>query len=468
MKRQEGNLLAFTALAMVAMVGLTALVVDIGFTEGQHRFMQNGADAAALAAARKLANSVSPYPAGTTPIPHFFGVSNATVRATATDIAEDNQNPGMTGRTTYFNVKVEYCVAADDASYSTAPGCPSPNSWVDSATAGERVPDGTYKVRVTVTSTITTLFGGAIDRDDTTTSAQAIAVIRGVCPETVATGTAWPMTLWDQQDFGTYPDQLFMLWGSKNPPAPAGADSNWKNVIDLSPTTRWCDGIPDDYAWAKDKTTMTGLVPLGTTCTPVPSDSTKNFTGADTTWNRGAYAQDSRGSCYVGNSINPDDLATWTSATYGGTLAVGMKVPLYQQTGDGGSNVSSALYGPSNNPCSGTYFFKGVTAVDPDHPEWGHYRDVVVFTYDVPNGQGGHFYKLAGPGPYAWTDSTSGTRMGRATLVRILHFRIYDNYDGSASRIWGRVVSPVFPPDFNPALCGVGPGIYGNVVGLGS
>lgn len=468
--RQEGNLLAFTALAMVAMIGITALVVDIGFTAGQHRFMQNGADAAALAAARKLANSVSPYPAGTKPqgIPHFFGVSDATVRAAATDIADDNQNPGMTGRTTNFTVTVEYCVASSDASYSTAAGCPSPNSWVAGPTGSGRVPDGTYKVRVTVTSTITTLFGGVIGKGSTTTSAQAIAVIRGVCPETVATGNAWAMTLWDQQDFGTNPNQLFMLWGSKNPPAPPGADSNWKNVIDLSPTSRWCDGITDDYAWAQDKATMAGMVPSGTNCTPVPSDPSKNFTGTNTTWNRGAYTQDSRGGCYVGNSINPDNLATWTSATYGGTLAVGMKVPLYPKPGDGGSNVSSAIYGPANDPCSGTYFFKGVTAIDPDYPGWGRYRDVIVFTYDIPTGQGGHLYKLAGKGPFSWTDDTSGTKMGRATLVRLLHFRIYENYDSSMSRVYGRVVSPVFPPDTNPALCGTGPGIYGNVVGLGS
>ncbi len=470
-KQEDGNVMAFAALAMVVLIGMVSLVIDIGFTVGQRRFMQNGSDAAALAVARRLAENVSPYPTSESwpqGIPHFFNVSDAAVRATALDIAEQNQNPGITGRTTSFTVTVEYCVAASDSSYSTAAGCPSPNSWVASPTASGRVPDGTYKVRVTVESTITTLFGRVIGHERTTTNGQAIAVIRGVCPETVAEGNSWPFTLWDQQDFGTDPDDLFMLWGSANPPAPSGADNNWKNVIDLSPERRWCDGVPDDYEWAQGPN-MAAMVPLGTNCTPNPADPTKNFAGTSTTWNRGLYVEDSRGGCYTGDSINPDNLATWTAGTYSGTLAVGMKVPLYDQTGDGGNNVSSAIFGPSD-PCTGSYFFQGVTAVDPDHPEWGRYRDVVVFTYDIPTGQGGHFYKLTG-GPAAtplWNDNSSGSKMGRVTLMRILHFRIYESYDPAASRIYGRVVSPVFPPSDNPPLCGSGPGIYGNVVQLGS
>ena len=468
-RQEEGNLLAFTALAMVVLLGMVALVIDIGFMLGQRRFMQNGADAASLAVARQLAGNISPYPAsGPWPqgIPHFFNLSDAAANATAVDIAGRNQHSGMTGRTTSFIVTVEYCVAASDSSYSTAAGCPSPNSWVTSPTGNGRVPDGTYKVRVTVTSTITTFFGGVIGQTSTTTSGQAIAVIRGTCAETIATGDCMPFTLWDQQDFGTNPDELFMLWGSANPPAPPGVDSRWKNVIDLSPEGRWCNGVPDDYEWAQDPT-MAGMLPAGTNCTPDLSDTTQDFTGTDTTWNRGLYSQDPRGGCYTGESINPDNLATWTSTTFPGTLAVDMKIPLYPQPGDGGSNVSSAMYGP-DDPCSGTHFFKGVTAVDPDHPEWGNYRDVVVFTYDVPLNQGGHFYKLTGASTPAWTDNTSGTKTGRVTLMRLLHFRIYESYDPAASRVWGRVISPVLPPSDNPPLCGAGPGIYGNVVQLGS
>jgi hypothetical protein len=55
-------------------------------------------------------------------------------------------------------------------------------------------------------------------------------------------------------------------------------------------------------------------------------------------------------------------------------------------------------------------------------------------------------------------------------LIRILHFRIYRDYEVANSRIWGRVVSPVFPPSYDPAGCPIdslGPGIYGNIVRLG-
>ena len=470
-RRQErGNYMVITALLLTVLIGMLALVVDMGFAAGQRRFMQNGADAATLAAARMLAESVSPYPAGggRSGFPHFFGVTDKTVYDEAHLIASKNQNAGVSGRTTNFTVVVEYCVAANDNSYAPdVPGCTG--RWVTSTDSdASSPPDGTYKVRVTVSSTITSIFGGVIGHSDTVTSGQSIAVIEGVCPQTVATGNIWPFTLWDQQDFGTDPNQLFELWGSKNPPEPNGADSQWKNVLDLSPSTAWCDGQPDDYPWAADSS-MAGMVLAGTKCTRV----TPNFTGTDNTWNRDGYAPDPRGGCYTGTSSNPTDLGTWASATFQGTLAVGMKMPLFPKPGDGGSNVSGGIYGPPLGPlnaCSGTYFFNGVTAIDPAHPTWGVYRDVVVFTFNIPTGVGGHFYNL---NTKQWSDNSQGNnKMGRATLIRILHFRIYSNYDGSASRVWGRVVSPVFPPDYNPSGCpafgSMGPGIYGNVVRLGA
>jgi hypothetical protein len=147
-----------------------------------------------------------------------------------------------------------------------------------------------------------------------------------------------------------------------------------------------------------------------------------------------------------------------------------MKVPLFPKPGDGGNNVSSGIYGPAANSCSGTYFFSSGTGVDPAHTGWGVYKDVVVFTFDIPSGVGGHFYNL---NTKQWGDSSQGNnKMGRATLMRILHFRIYSNYDPARSRVYGRVVSPVFPPDYNPVGCPafgtLGPGIYGNVVRLGA
>ena len=75
-----------------------------------------------------------------------------------------------------------------------------------------------------------------------------------------------------------------------------------------------------------------------------------------------------------------------------------MKVPTYYHRGDNGNNVADAIWGTNANTCNGKYFFEGATAIDPAYPAWGPYRDVTIFAYDLPTGQGGHFYKLNGGG----------------------------------------------------------------------
>ena len=466
--------MVITALILTVLVGMMALVIDIGFAAGQRRFMQNGADAAALAAADLLSGSVSPYPvAGPWPqgIPNFFNVTDVLVRDKATEIATENQNPGIKGRTTSFSVTVEYCVAADNNSYAPqTAGCPSPNSWVASPTASGRVPDGAYKVRVTVNSTISTFFGGVIGKSSTNSLGQGVAVILGVCPQLTATGNVLPLTMWDQQDFGADPNQLFQLWSS-NPPAPNNADSAWKNVIDLSPASVWCDGRASDYDWVADPS-FAGMVPQGTNCTPNLSDSSKNFAGSSTDWNRDQYAPDLRAPACLGTSTNPDDVFMWTSALFGGTLVVGMKVPVYPHLGDNGNQIASSIWGPTPNVCTGTTFFQGLTATDPAHPTWGVYRDVSIFTYDVPAADK-DFYKINGHSNTGWINANGqSATMGRVTLMRILNVRIYQDAPHSSSGVQALVISPSFPPDYNPASCpafgGLGPGIYGNVVRLGA
>ena len=277
--------------------------------------------------------------------------------------------------------------------------------------------------------------------------------------------------MWDQQDFGADPDQLFQLWSS-NPPAPKNADSAWKNVLDLSPSTVWCDGRTSDYDWVSDPT-YADMVPQGTGCTPNLGDPTKNFTGANTTWNNSQYRPDLRAPACLGTSTNPDDIYMWTSALFGGTLAVGMKVPVFPHLGDNGNNIADSIWGTTANVCTNTYFFQGITAIDPAHPSWGPYRDVAVFTYDLPTGVGGHFYKINGNSHQPWKDSNgNGDSMGRVSLIRILNVRIYRDAPHSASGVSALVVSPAYPPGYNPPGCpnfgGMGPGIYGNVVRLGA
>lgn len=477
--------MVFTAFALVAMLGVTSLVIDLGFTFGQRRFMQNGADAAALAAAQLLGNWVEPYQKVNWPenVPVFFGINDGDVYKEAYRIAQKNQNPGLKTRTTSFTVKVEYCVAVDNTHYLVdQPGCPSPNSWKPSTNdpnSTAKVPDGTYKVRVTVNSTLTTLFGRVIGQNTTDTSGQGVAVILGVCQQTAVTGNIWPFTVWDQQDFGTDQNTLYELWGSTAPSPPfAGA---WQNVLDLSPARLWCNGNPSvtdpDYKWQ-----FPAMVPntdQGATVNckdpTSPTDPTKNFAGTDTTWYRNGYAEDPRGGCYVGSDRNVPDLAIWAATTYQGTLrvhdpntgAIGNKVPTYQdenpaQSGNGGNNVGQGIYGGGTGslPCVGsTFFFQGATAKDPDHQAWGYYKDVIVFTYDNPE-----YWKTS---TNTWSTQRSGAP-GRVELMRILNFRIYQTPPNvSNSRVYGRFVGKLIPPGSNPPICG-GPSINGNVVHLGS
>ena len=53
--RERGQTLVAAAIVLVALVGATALVVDVGNAYAQRRHLQNAADAAAMAAARELA-----------------------------------------------------------------------------------------------------------------------------------------------------------------------------------------------------------------------------------------------------------------------------------------------------------------------------------------------------------------------------------------------------------------------------
>jgi hypothetical protein len=244
-------------------------------------------------------------------------------------------------------------------------------------------------------------------------------------------------------------------------------------VIDLSPASVWCDGQPTDYEWAVGPS-FAGMVPTGTQCTPSLSDPTKNFTGTDQSWNRNAYKPDQRGGVCTGSATNPDNVYMWISAGYDGTVGIGMKVPTYMHRGDNGQNIADAIWGNTPNACNGQYFFQGVTAVDPAHPTWGVYRDVTVFTYDVPPADL-DFYKINGNSSTGWVNSITGNgfTLGRVTLIHALNVRIYSNPPNrSSSEVIGLVVSPADQPNFVPQNCPafgtLGPGIFGNVVRLGS
>src|SRR2546430_7621743 len=56
---ERGQVLVMAALMMTALLGMLGLVIDVGNAYAQRRFMQNGADAAAVAAARYMATNRS-------------------------------------------------------------------------------------------------------------------------------------------------------------------------------------------------------------------------------------------------------------------------------------------------------------------------------------------------------------------------------------------------------------------------
>ncbi|HEY64583.1 MAG TPA: hypothetical protein G4O02_08425 [Caldilineae bacterium] len=61
LSREEGQSLVITALAMIALLGMTALIIDGGYAYAQHRRMQNAADLATLAGARALGLGLSEW-----------------------------------------------------------------------------------------------------------------------------------------------------------------------------------------------------------------------------------------------------------------------------------------------------------------------------------------------------------------------------------------------------------------------
>ena len=90
---ERGQVLVVAALMMAAMVGFLAAVVDVGNAYAQRRMMQNGADAAAVAGARLMADNLA------------HGVSDATVLGTintylsnnGTGAAVPNTGPDVSG-----------------------------------------------------------------------------------------------------------------------------------------------------------------------------------------------------------------------------------------------------------------------------------------------------------------------------------------------------------------------------------
>lgn len=412
---QAGQVLPVFAIVVIALIAVTALVIDTGFLFGQRRYDQNGADAAALAAARLMATSVSPFDNnGNT----FFAVSDADVYNEALKYVNPNQNGGLASRNSVAWT-LEYW---DGATLDSATGNPkwchsalSPQpprsspvvsecTWMQlviGSTAVNLPPQPAlghpYQVRVTVSSTTEPFFAqvagiagstqavttdpdapaclrSGTEADAHMTCAQAIADIRGIStPQSV--GPILPVTTGDCDlagDPGGSDGRLHQLWGS----SPNGCGYNlrsWKNMIDLSDRADWCsdagggsNGDPD-YKYFK-------LLPPASTTEP---DSFKRATcgtgsATDTNWDRGGGDSDSSKGFRPDTGFNftgqtDHDVAALIALGFHGYIWAaypdGNKVPTYSLADPGqganlGQNVAAGFYcgssGVTANGCPTT------------------------------------------------------------------------------------------------------------------
>jgi Flp pilus assembly protein TadG len=200
-----GAVLVIVALSLVALLGLTGLVVDGGNAYSQRRQMQNAADASALAGANALQRyrSTTPKPAVTT----IF----LAARTKATE------NGALS---TPFTCDLVYYDAS--GSETGASSCPT--------TTGSTIATNAYKVRVTVSSNNATYFMGALGASSFTARGTAAASI-----ERAHTGEAVFMVC---ANAAGHPQPLLLVPDPLHPenatinPAAVGLDYEvWGNAI---------------------------------------------------------------------------------------------------------------------------------------------------------------------------------------------------------------------------------------------
>jgi Flp pilus assembly protein TadG len=156
---ERGISIVLVALLMVGMLGVAAIVLDLGQAYANHRQMQNAADASSLAATRALDKARLAGYANT--------ALNSAVDTTASDVATKN---GATGsNVTCQVIRWNYYL---DNSQVIAP-CSQTATWTIDATNG-----GPAGVLVKAGVTAKTAFGGVINQRTTTAQGTAAATIQ--------------------------------------------------------------------------------------------------------------------------------------------------------------------------------------------------------------------------------------------------------------------------------------------------
>jgi Flp pilus assembly protein TadG len=392
-------IVVFVALLMGLGVifGTGAMVVDVGYGMGQQGAMQNGADAAALAAANLLAGSVG----NATPVTYV--TTDAQVNTTAVQFATYNRGGALPSAT--YATATEYLVwngsacvpfsprtftvGSDNGLVSSFGGIHNPNP--PNELGG--IPLNTCAIRVYTTVTYGALFARVVPISATTESASATATAR-VFPATPPPGITdvWPITAYDNG----LPPSAFTPGAPPTTFWTSQGNANFKETIDFS---KWSQKAIDN-----------GIL-----------NRRQLDTDYDHTW--------------VGNNGKQIDLPHWLTNPFQGILAAGDKLEVYG--GTLGANVYDAIHTTIQDTPDGT---------DTSSQHLGNYVTREVFLWH----QGETYNKSQD----LWSPWNGSGAPDRVQLSQVHCFRFYENNpnDTSKSSVSGYYVSCP-----NPTPSGDGP-----------
>ncbi|MGH2353294.1 MAG: pilus assembly protein TadG-related protein, partial [Chloroflexota bacterium] len=154
---ERGTVSVMAAFLMMGLVGMLALVVDVGYAYGQRRMAQNVADRAAVAAAKVLARHIQTG-AGST-------MTDADVAAAMADIAAHTSG-GIS--------------VAGDAEYIDADQLPLVPSVIVGQAIGGLIPVNAFGVRVQPDKTFPAFFASALGFQTLSVAAEAKSLVLSV------------------------------------------------------------------------------------------------------------------------------------------------------------------------------------------------------------------------------------------------------------------------------------------------
>ena len=214
------------ALLMTVLLGVLALVVDLGMGMVQRRALQNAADAGSMNGARVMAGTVATDAQNNVV---YVSLANQTVHLRVLALATPNQLVATFTPVT----AVEFLNSSGGSLGFTAESDPAlVTSLGGTHLAGPTttVPNNTWSLRVHTRVSFPSFFAGIIGIDNQTVSARATARIAPTSPPTQITGV-WPISRWTYNDPGcTYQVGTLCTFWAPDPP-PGG---NFKQAIDMS------------------------------------------------------------------------------------------------------------------------------------------------------------------------------------------------------------------------------------------